>query len=193
MVWPRPDSGTASELYEQAYFSQRTDRGYNDYFSENLRREITRVLTLNLHDTGFFQWEKKLGHDRSVLDIGCAAGYSVAFMAERGWRSSGIDVSKVCVAHARGTLNLDVTCGNYLMQHYEPLDLITLWATIEHLDNPRDCIAKFPAISNPVHGSSLQPAAPAFLISAPSPEKTGGTIMFRNICTTSIAKIFHCC
>jgi 2-polyprenyl-3-methyl-5-hydroxy-6-metoxy-1,4-benzoquinol methylase len=71
-----------------------------------------------------------------ALDIGCAAGYFVSFLKNRGWNARGIDISPECVDAARSQ-GLDVVCGDYLAQNYDrAFDLITLWASIEHLHDP---------------------------------------------------------
>jgi SAM-dependent methyltransferase len=122
--------------YGAGYFMKRTERGYDNYFSGALRGEIERVFGMNLHDLGFFDFEKGLGEERSSLDIGCAAGYFVDFMKRRGWNSSGIDVSKECVDFAVSA-GLDVRQGDYLATEYaRPFDCVTLWASIEHLHHP---------------------------------------------------------
>ncbi len=135
-VDPRPTPAETADYYKAEYFSKRTDRGYNDYFSEEIRKEVSRVFSLNLEDLGFSQFEEKISGERSSLDIGCAAGYFVQYMQNRGWTARGIDISQECVAFAKKQ-SLDVLCGDYLMTEYEKgFDLITMWASIEHMHRP---------------------------------------------------------
>lgn len=134
-VNPRPDLNEIGAYYAE-YFTTRTDRGYNDYFSEQTRREIGRVTTLNLADLGFPRYEASLAEPRRALDIGCAAGYFVDYLTRRGWRAAGIDTAGDCIDHAR-THGLDVRAGDYLQASFdESFHLVTLWATIEHLHRP---------------------------------------------------------
>ncbi len=134
---PRPAPDEIGRYYTRKYFTRRTDRGYDDYFSDELRREIERVMELNLRDLGFYRFEESLTDPRRVLDIGCAAGYFVAYMKNRGWDSQGIDISADCVRHAKERLSLDVRCGDYLTGEYrDKFHLITLWASLEHLHRP---------------------------------------------------------
>jgi SAM-dependent methyltransferase len=141
-ISPRPTPDLILKYYEASYFTSRTDRGYDNYFSEKTRNEVTRVLELNLADLGFFDYEKGLPALRRYLDIGCAAGYSVWFMKERGWDAGGIDIAGECVRHGRDSLGLNLTEGDFLSARYEnPFHLITLWATIEHLHRP-DLVVK---------------------------------------------------
>lgn len=142
-ISPRPDNSRMSEYYRAQYFTRRTDRGYDNYFSPELRREIERVMLLNLRDLGFFEYEKSLSSPGRALDIGCAAGYFVALMRDRGWKASGIDVSPECVDFAVKSLEVDAVLADYLDTEYnDAFDLITLWATIEHLHYPGRVIAK---------------------------------------------------
>ncbi len=135
-VSPRPDPEEISAFYSDSYFTERTDRGYNNYFSETTRHEIERVVNLNLRDLGFFEFEKGLGDEKRVLDIGCAAGYFLSLMNDRGWETTGVDISPSCVEFARGA-GLAVYEDDYLeIAFARPFDLITLWASIEHLHYP---------------------------------------------------------
>lgn len=139
---PQPDEDEMHQYYSRRYFTTRTDRGYDNYFSTGVRSEIERVMELNLHDLDFFTFEDSLKSKRA-LDIGCAAGYFVNYLHERGWHAEGIDVSEDCVEFAREKLGLAVEQGDYLTTEYLPkFNLITLWATIEHLHCPERVLEK---------------------------------------------------
>src|SRR5271157_2904596 len=141
-VSPRPGVEDIGRYYGESYFSVRSDRGYNDYFSENTRREIERVMELNLRDLGFFKFEKSLRGEKRVLDLGCAAGYFLGFCERRGWEATGVDISGGCIEFARGS-GLCVYEDDYLeITFSKPFNLITLWASIEHLHYPDRFLAK---------------------------------------------------
>ena len=78
------------------------------------------------------------------LDVGCASGYFVEYMKQQGWQSEGIDIAPTMVAAAKQK-GLEVREGDFLKTSYkkENYDLITLWASIEHLPSPKDFIKKF--------------------------------------------------
>jgi SAM-dependent methyltransferase len=140
---PRPSEDELARYYQGSYFTQRTDRGYNDYYSPETRREIERVIALNLKGVGFEKFEKHFERKPRSLDIGCAAGYFVNYLASRGWDAQGIDISKPCVDFAKNKLSLNVLYGNYLETSYtEKFDCITLWASIEHLHHPERVLRK---------------------------------------------------
>jgi 2-polyprenyl-3-methyl-5-hydroxy-6-metoxy-1,4-benzoquinol methylase len=141
-VSPRPTYEAIGEYYKSQYFSQRTDRGYNNYFSKKIKSEIERVIRLNLGDLDFFKYESNI-QTKYSLDIGCAAGYFVNYLYNRNWQAEGIDVSKSCTDFAQNSLRLKVQNGNYLETTFtKKFNLITLWATIEHLHYPVQTIKK---------------------------------------------------
>jgi 2-polyprenyl-3-methyl-5-hydroxy-6-metoxy-1,4-benzoquinol methylase len=142
-IHPKPSAEELNECYQSDYFTKRTDRGYDNYFSPEIRGEIERVIKLNLKGLSFNPFEFSMPGEKRSLDIGCAAGYFVNYIASRGWNAQGIEVSKPCVEFARNKLRLNVIDADYLETRYtEKFDLITLWATIEHLPDPRSVIRK---------------------------------------------------
>lgn len=137
-----PKQDDLEKYYKKQYFTKRSDRGYNDYFSSKLKSEIERVFKLNLNDLKFDEFETDLKGKKSVIDIGCAAGYFINYIKNRGWDAYGIDISKECVDYAKSS-GLKVQHGNYLEVEYaQKFNLITLWATIEHLSEPGKVIDK---------------------------------------------------
>lgn len=150
-VNPQPDFLAVKKYYDDSYFTQRTERGYDNYYSDKLRTEISRVFQLNLKDLDFFSWEKDRnsfllpGEKLSSLDIGCAAGYFVAYQKDRGYDAFGIEIADGPVRFARETLKLNIFQENFLdwdNQFQKQFDVITLWATIEHLHKPKETLEK---------------------------------------------------
>ena len=144
-VNPQPSSGEVAKYYSDEYFTKRTERGYDNYYSDKIRNEIERVFTLNLNDLGFFEWEKNLTARKSTIDVGCAAGYFVNFMKARTWEASGIEIADGPVKFARDILKLNVIQSDFLnwdKSFENKFDLITLWASIEHLHKPKETLIK---------------------------------------------------
>ncbi|MFA4793136.1 class I SAM-dependent methyltransferase [Leptospira kirschneri] len=142
-VSPQPSPIEAASYYSEEYFLKRSDRGYDNYFSEGIRDEISRVFGLNLKDLGFQTWEKSLPSTKRCLDVGCAAGYFVDYMQSRGWDSYGIDIAQAPVKFAQDKLKLKVEQVDFLeWKPTDPFDLITLWASIEHLHKPKETLEK---------------------------------------------------
>lgn len=142
-VNPRPGMNEIGDYYRNQYFTRRSDRGYDNYFSPELRYEIERVMKMNLSDLGFYGFESMIENPAYALDIGCAAGYFVRYLQDRGWQSRGIDISPECVDHAVNRLGVRVQQGNVLDAEFsETFHLVTLWATIEHLHHPHLVLQK---------------------------------------------------
>ncbi|WP_411823110.1 class I SAM-dependent methyltransferase [Leptospira sp. 'Mane'] len=153
-VNPQPNLEEVIRYYSDSYFTQRTDRGYDNYYSDKVKSEISRVFQLNLQDLKFFEWENDYkNHSPYVtdgkvlrsLDIGCAAGYFVDYMRGRGYSSYGIEVADGPVKFARETLGLEVYQEDFLgwdKGFQNQFDTITLWATIEHLHKPKETLEK---------------------------------------------------
>ncbi len=145
MVNPQPSFEEVAKYYSDQYFTKRTDRGYDNYYSEKIQKEVSRVFQMNLSDLHFFEWEEQLPSLRSTIDIGCAAGYFVNYMKNRGWISSGIEIAQGPVNFARDVLSLDIIQSDFLQWDIEcknQFDLVTLWASIEHLHYPKETLQK---------------------------------------------------
>jgi cyclopropane fatty-acyl-phospholipid synthase-like methyltransferase len=63
-------------------------------------------------------------HTGRVLDIGCGTGTTVIFLANRGFKASGLDISRVAVKKAeRKAARHDVTCRFYRLDFTDPKEL----------------------------------------------------------------------
>jgi len=141
-VNPQPDANAVKPYYGEIYFKKRTDRGYNDYFSSALKRQINLVYEMNLRDLDFFEYEKSM-LDRpelpSALDAGCAAGYFIEFLSNRGWKARGIEISDAAARFGIDKLGLDIIIDDFLScdkLKRDSFDLISLWASLEHMHTP---------------------------------------------------------
>ena len=83
-----------------------------------------------------------------VLDIGCGTGFLLERLAERGFSGVGIDLSPESVEHARRRLaeigaddRLTAVVGSAYEPPAGPYDLIALTDVLEHLEDPRACLA----------------------------------------------------
>ena len=83
-----------------------------------------------------------------VLDIGCGTGFLLERLAERGFSGVGVDLSPESVEHARRRLaeigagdRLTAVVGSAYEPPEGPFDLITLTDVLEHLEDPRACLA----------------------------------------------------
>ena len=144
-VNPQPSFEEVLKYYSNEYFTRRSDRGYDNYYSEKIKNEIERVFLLNLKDLDFFDWESSLEGEKSTIDIGCAAGYFVNFLKGRGWNASGIEIAEGPSRFGIETLGLNIIQDDFLnwdKGFEKKFHLITLWASIEHLHKPRETLEK---------------------------------------------------
>ena len=147
---PRPNDEELEECYGAHYFENRTDRGYNDYFSENMRKQLEIVWNMNLRDVGFFEFENSPGTSKVALDVGCAAGFFVDYLNRRGWQSEGIELSESAAKAGIKKMGLKIHIQDFLQfQPSQPYDLITLWASIEHLRSPAEALRKISSMLRP--------------------------------------------
>jgi 2-polyprenyl-3-methyl-5-hydroxy-6-metoxy-1,4-benzoquinol methylase len=144
-VNPQPSMEEVAKYYSDEYFTRRSDRGYDNYYSSSQQSEIERVFKLNLADLDFFNWESSLPQNKRTIDIGCAAGYFVAFMNGKGWKAEGIEIAKGPVEFGRNTLGVSIHEADFLSWDTDvknKYELITLWASIEHLHKPKETLQK---------------------------------------------------
>ncbi|MDH5720235.1 MAG: class I SAM-dependent methyltransferase [Spirochaetia bacterium] len=149
-IHPRVSAEETNELYQKNYFKKRTDRGYDNYNSEKVRQSVEDTFYKNLNDLDFFKWEETLPSCRKSLDIGCAAGYFVEYLHNRKWNSQGIDVAKEMIEAAQKR-KLTVYNADFLKKRFETnsYHLVTMWAAIEHLEDPQKFLEKISAILKP--------------------------------------------
>ena len=152
-VWqlmPMPSAAELTELYQNEYFKQRSDRGYADYTSDKIYRSVVSTLAKNLGDLNFPVWEKSLPHEKRLLEVGCAAGHAVAYFAERGWQVLGMDIAHEMIeagrAIGRNLMEADFLAHDFQGQKYE---LITHWATLEHLPQAEAFLKKMATLLAP--------------------------------------------
>jgi SAM-dependent methyltransferase len=83
-----------------------------------------------------------------VLDVGCGTGFLLEQLAARGFSGVGIDLSPESIAHTTRRLEtlgvsdrLTAEVGSAYEPPEGPFDLITLTDVLEHLEDPRACLA----------------------------------------------------
>ena len=71
---------------------------------------------------------------RNMLDVGCGAGHSLEVAASRGWRACGVDSSWSLIRAGRSR-GLTIFHADDRIDR-DGFDLISLWETLEHLNDP---------------------------------------------------------
>jgi len=133
---PRLDARSLECVYSKDYFVlDEQDSGidykaYANYIGEE--PVITRSMIKRIKKVERFAHAKG-----RMLDIGCAAGFSLIAARERGWEAEGIECSEFCVQYARSR-GLTVHRGS--LYDYpgrnESMDAITMWDYLEHSPDP---------------------------------------------------------
>jgi SAM-dependent methyltransferase len=80
-----------------------------------------------------------------VLDVGCAAGFFLKVMKERGWWVNGIDICPEMARYAgkiAGRRGIHLGPADQSVWPADMFDLVTLWDTIEHVGDPVGLIRK---------------------------------------------------
>lgn len=84
------------------------------------------------------EWPLLDGLNGRLLDVGCADGPFVSSALKRGFDASGIDIMESAVEFGRTQKNLDLRCGDFTHSDLPTasFDVVTMWATLEHLAEP---------------------------------------------------------
>jgi len=129
---PRPGSFAASDLYDEGYFYGKNS-GYPTEGYRVGRPDWTAWLEFIhlLRPRGVF------------VDLGCAYGYLVNEARQRGYRAFGLDVSRFALrqeANFRPWL-LEASASRLPLGDHSA-DVVTVFDVLEHLTDPRNCLAE---------------------------------------------------
>lgn len=140
---PRPTPDALRALYTERYFESHDPTcGYPVYEKDrpSLREKAQRILpALERH-----------GPVGSLLDVGCAYGFTLEVARERGWSVQGIEPAQD--VGAKVTERLGVRVERDLVGAALPaatFDAVTLWDVVEHLPDPRAILAEVRRILRP--------------------------------------------
>ena len=133
---PRLDQKSLTEIYSKEYFvidenECGTDyKAYANYIADEpviMRSMIRRMKKV----------EKYAGKKGSVLDVGCAAGFSLLAARQLGWEAEGIEFSDFCFNYA---LSRGLKVHHGMLADYPCregyFDAITMWDYLEHSPDP---------------------------------------------------------
>ncbi len=133
---PRLDSESLSRIYTKDYFVTESDDPGIDYttYADYIGDEDCIVRSMHLR---MKKVERFAPHKSRVLDVGCAAGFSLVAAEDREWDAEGIEYSKFCVDYA-ASRNLKVHHGSLAdyAGNKESFDAITMWDYLEHSSDP---------------------------------------------------------
>ena len=128
---PRPGLESLETLYQESYFVTRYDEG-----ALPGSPEIRKRLSWEAQRVRFF---RSFSREARILDIGSGRGYFLLACKDLGYTVEGFDLSEDAADYVRNTLNIPVTTGAIDKAPFADgsFDIITLWHSLEHMENPR--------------------------------------------------------
>jgi len=130
-----------SRCYGDEYFTGG-GAGYTDYFGEE------RLLIAR--GRWYAQRIAKFCLPGTVLDIGAAAGFTLAGFHEAGWTTRGIEPNATMAGHARQRLELDVEQATFeTWQTDRTFDLVLMLQVLPHFVDPAAALQKAARLVRP--------------------------------------------
>ncbi len=128
------------EVYDASYWASPAarERGYSDYAAD----EELYLRTFRRRFDGLAQLLPRSG---KALEVGCAAGFSMQVLSERGFEVFGIEPSAAIRALAQQRFGKDrIHAGTLDDAPFAAgsFDLIVMWDVLEHLPDPLCALRK---------------------------------------------------
>jgi 2-polyprenyl-3-methyl-5-hydroxy-6-metoxy-1,4-benzoquinol methylase len=128
---------------EQKEIERRYGEGSGqDYLAYELANEkaFLDLALLALKDSGFEEIERTLlsCNKTRLLDVGCATGSLLAALHQRGWGTTGVEISGPQAEYGRQKRNLDLRKGSLEEIRFpgEYFNMVIASHLIEHLNDP---------------------------------------------------------
>ncbi len=131
-VLPQPSPEQLSDYYNSFHLSD-TKGGTYDWVEERMKADFgTKAVLIS---------ELVNKKNIKLLDVGCGKGFFVEECVKSGIDAQGLDVSESGIKYANEILNVKAECKAIeevidIPEYKSAFDVITLWATIEHVPDP---------------------------------------------------------
>lgn len=134
-VLPQPSSENLRSYYDIYHLSEQVG-GVYDEIEDRMKEDFPTKVRMAVKYAGT--------ETPRLLDVGCGKGFFVKAALDSDIRAEGIDLSRSGIEYAINTLGVKATIGRIQDQKMEgwkeSFDVVTLWATIEHLPDPLSVI-----------------------------------------------------
>lgn len=134
-VLPQPSPEHLKSYYDVYHLSEQGGGVYGEV-EDRMRADFPAKVRMAI--------EYARTENPRLLDVGCGKGFFVKAALDSHIRAEGIDLSRSGTEYAINTLGVKATTGRIQDQKMEgwreSFDVVTLWATIEHLSDPRSVI-----------------------------------------------------
>ena len=143
------------DLYSKDYFCELQ----KDYFSAGISQDFKTSLRVK----DFTQRLKKIVtyskiKKGKILDVGCGTGIFLKIAKDKGWKTTGVEISKYAAQTATEKFHLKVLCKELEEAKFKSnyFDVISGWDLIEHVENPTRLIKEIKRILKPKGYIALQ-------------------------------------
>ena len=136
---------------EKEIYQRYGERYGNDYLAYELANEeaFLKLQLLALEDAGFNDIE--INGNARLLDIGCAVGSVLVRLGERGWKTTGVEISAPQAEYARQKRSLDVRSLSLAENNFPTasFDVVMASHIIEHINDPAGLVREVHRILAP--------------------------------------------
>lgn len=134
----RPAETALPQMYGRDYYDAEDEVGYHGYMEtyHRYRNVFERIFQRRDRDL------RRHTRGNRLLEVGCAYGTLLAFLRDRGWDATGVEVSPLSSERARSELGLDVRTGRLEEAAFEDgsFDVVLMLDVLEHLHRPFDTL-----------------------------------------------------
>jgi len=145
-----PTDSELSDYYEQQYF-QKGLGGYELSYSEEELEYNDAIVGDTFSIVASLQSESS---DRTLLDVGCGEGWSLAYFRKRGWDVTGLDFGSFGIKKFNPTLEENLIVGNIyenltkLKYQRKKFSVILLDNVLEHVKDPISLLKQIREVSD---------------------------------------------
>lgn len=75
-----------------------------------------------------------------ILDVGCSTGYFLKVLNKQGYKTFGVEVSRIACEYGKENFGLNIFCGDINSANFgeKEFDIITMFNVLSHLRDPRN-------------------------------------------------------